>query len=308
MEKFDKTKVIKCVDKSIFVNEMIINQLRTTRNSEDSKPGIIALDADGTIVNMKNGDHWFTLIHELPQTAQNRIYSRVKLLGRSKITYEQQYLSASSLYEFMLNGWTQKDINNMAKNVKLREGVVELINDVQAMGYKVVVISHGIKEVLQKVLEYNSLSNIDVYANSIMPEIIARKVEDSLDFIPNFEEMPTKENNPEEFNNFVESMIVVPNTKGIILEKLLLDFKDRNSIAVGDSEGDIELFTQMNKIGGYSILHLHNDKPNKYINSSEDLNVFVNVVSHFSVNMVDSSFSPVTEIINSLTKKPLLND
>lgn len=303
MEKFDKTKVIKCVDKSIFVNEEVIGQLKTTKNSEDRKPGIIALDADGTIVNMKNGDHWFTLIHELPQTAQSRIYSRVKLLGRSKITYEQQYLSASSLYEFMLNGWTQKNIDNMAKNVKLREGVVELINDVQSVGYKVVVISHGIKEVLQKVLEYNSLNDIDVYANSIVPEIIARKVEDSLDFIPNFEEIPTKENNPEEFNNFVESMMVVPNTKGIVLEKLLLDFKNRNSIAVGDSEGDIELFTQMNKIGGYSILHLHNDKPNKYINSAEDLNVFVNVVSHFSVNMVDSSFSPVAEIINSLMKK-----
>jgi HAD superfamily phosphoserine phosphatase-like hydrolase len=286
-------EVIKFEGKKVFENSEILEK-QNKNASQNLMPGIIALDADGTIIN---GDHWFTLIDYLPEDARNRIKSRAKLLSKSTITFEQQYFSAASLYEFALEGWDENKILEIVKEIVLREGVVQLIEELQQKGFVIVVISHGIKQVLQEVLKNYKLDGIEVVGNNFVPQIISPLIEG---FIPEFIDLPDESKNPIEFVNFVKTMNVVPNYKGQLLSNLFHKYEGKNNIAVGDSLGDLEMFKQMIQSNGKTILHVHPVGPNKFAAYSDQIERFRDNVGYFSVNTVDTDFEPTIELIYRL--------
>lgn len=296
MDEFIK-KIKRVKDKEYFRNPLIPEEKYS--GWDEKLPGVVALDADGTILKMKGGDHWFTLINKISPESQKRIQERVRLLGKSFDKFEQQYLSAASLYEFALNDWTTSEMKDYAKEVRLREGVIELLHLLQDKGYKIVIISHGIKLVLSSLLEYHGFTNIEVFAN----ETYSKKEIAPLlkDFIPEWGVIASEKDTPEAFLKYAKSMDVVPATKGIILHNIFNKYSNnKKNIAIGDSEGDLELFRTCLEFDGHSILHAHMDKPNKNVMDSSDIERFFEVVSYFSVNNVDSSFSKTDELVRRL--------
>jgi phosphoserine phosphatase len=263
-------------------------------------PGIITLDADGTFIDMAEGDHWFTLIKELPSAAQKRINKTVSLLGRSDDTFEQQFLSAGSLYEFAANGWSIAHLQQLAQQVKLRPMAIDTFKTLLNRGYRLVVISHGIKPVLEAVLARSGLQDIAVYANAAYPS--SQIVPLIPHFYPDWEDRAQGKPLPKAFEMFVYSMNVVPNTKGAIIARMLQDFRCCRNIAVGDSKGDLSMFREMFFSGGQALLHLHTDRPNPFINDARLLEPFFETVTCFCINRKDGTFAPTAQQLLTLTE------
>jgi hypothetical protein len=298
-EVIDRVKEIRT--KAVIQNHSIIDndQLKVWINK---KPGIVALDADGTLLEMKNGDHWFSLINQLPQAAQDRIANRIKLLGKSTDLFEQKYLSASSLYEFALNGWHREDMQKFAYAIKIRPGALELINNMTAKGYKVLIVSYGIMQILTTVFKDKTDQPLEIYANETTVGNTGEIAPIIEDFIPDYDKLPTAEDQPEVFRKFVDSIETIPLTKGLIINMLLdkYDCIGKKNLTVGDSEGDLKMFESITNNGGISILHVHADRPNKDIMNSDSIDKFMHSVHFFSVNREDHSFEPTASLINNL--------
>lgn len=282
-------------------NESTIANLSKPESWNKNLRTLVAFDADGTFIDMTKGDHWFTIINEMPREYQERIKKRVNLLGPSQEKWAQQYLSASTFYEFARHGWNMQDIIPFAQKVVVRKEGIQLIRKLTDK-HRVVIISYGFKQFLESVLDqYGLSSQVEVFADSIF-DVSQGLISPQIDgFIPEWNKHPQPSEEPEKFVSFVQSMSVVPATKGIILDKLTkTDTNIKQILSVGDSSGDLEMFNTTNKLSGISILHGHSDNAPKHIWNRPDFEEFVKTITYICVNKKDSSFTPTANLISDL--------
>jgi HAD superfamily phosphoserine phosphatase-like hydrolase len=271
-----------------------INPIVSNLDWNQRAGGLVVLDADGTIIGIERGNHWKRLINRLPIQTQNAIADRVISLDNSSDDFLQQYMAGASLYEFALNNLDHKDYEEVANEIQLREGVSELISHLQDLGFKVVVISYGIKSLLEMILEKNGNKNVQVFAN---PDYPKEKLIDG--FIPEYANIPKINSQPLQFREFLSKMIVIPNTKGMILKSIIdkFGYQDKKIITVGDSIGDIDML-KLTKTIGISILHIHKQIVNTY--THHDILNFQENIQYASINTKDESFDPTKSLIMKL--------
>jgi HAD superfamily phosphoserine phosphatase-like hydrolase len=269
----------------------------------DTKPpGLVAFDADSTLINATEHNHWWVIIRDLPQEVQDRIMQRANTFGSSEDSFDQQYLSAASFFELQRLGFDSSIFKKYAPNVDFRDGSKEVMKFLIKKGFKVVIISYGIKLMLQECLKYLGFEDqIEVYANEILNPQSGQIAPGIKNFIPSTSEEAIR-NDPSIFTKFVKSLKVIPNTKGTILKEIVRsgNLCDKKIMVVGDSWGDYTMFKEAQSLNGHSILHIHNDQRTKTVLDSNTIEQLIAASTYLSINLEDTSFEPTKSLIESL--------
>lgn len=200
-----------------------------------------------------------------------------KYAGRTDIDGQKEW--ADRAYEnFHKAGVTRQNLLDIADNIILRPWVTDFIKEFIAAGHKIAIVSYGMKQVIERVLEKNGIRNYvtAIYADTL--KFSGDHLRGVVDYLPR----------------------VVPANKDVfarIFIHLNEDYPKR-AIIVGDSVHDLQMFR-----GNPQALRIYLNHPGSYTAKGFNYHNLKEAVRAADVVIAtpDWSFQPVADFINWAT-------
>ncbi len=252
------------------------------------RKGVLFLDADGFLTvqgdfpsGKSQGTVWqnIKVLLNFPEEVRQAMLADYKRWGKSTDLAEQLEWADETYKHYCRQNVNRRQIRFVAEKTQLRRGVANTLRRVIDQGNQVVIVSYGIKDILEQVLHRNKLlDQIEVFA-------------DTLEYDKKGVVVGADPNKPR----------IVGANKGDFVRKVLenLPNPDRTPVFVeGDSIHDLHMLEAVQNSGGNIGLYFdHSGQTNGDFTYGALGNELYTLADVISVNKISTSFRPVSDFL-----------